>query len=88
MFLMTVCYNQHDYYFGHSPFSSRWATSKVMAMLTLKKNPEITEYKMFSSFDALLIILFCKPSTFFFHYYYSEKLHFLNFVEHLNQNVI
>jgi len=33
-FLIMMCCNKHEYYFEHTPFSSRWATSKLMAMLT------------------------------------------------------
>jgi len=33
MFLIKVCCNKHEYYFGHTPFSSRWAASKLMARL-------------------------------------------------------
>jgi len=36
MFLIMVCCNKHEHYFGHTPFASRLATSKLMAMF--KKN--------------------------------------------------
>jgi hypothetical protein len=34
MFLMMICCNKQEYYFGHMPFSTRWETSNSMAMLT------------------------------------------------------